>query len=238
VYRQLRAAYWRAAKPELYHRLQEDRARLRPFVPRDGLAFDIGANRGDMSALYQDLGARVIAVEPVPQLAALIRRRFKATVEQAAVGSQPGTGELRLGRDVNHSTMSSAYGARFGERLTEETISVRVTTLDQLMERHGVPDFIKIDVEGFEPEVLRGLTHQIRALSFEFQYDLLDQAEECLRILGRLGDYGFRFAENLLTGSTRLWPDQPTDARTVVDRIRETMSPSSYGDVYAVLSGR
>ena len=45
---------------------------------------------------------------------------------------------------------------------------VPVTTLDALIERHGVPSFVKVDAEGFEEEVLQGLSRSIKALSFEF----------------------------------------------------------------------
>jgi FkbM family methyltransferase len=204
-------------------------------VPRNGLVFDIGANHGDMTALFQDLGARVIAVEPVPSLAALVKRRFRTTVEQAAVGSRAGESELRLGRVPNHSTLSPEYAGRFGDRLSEEVISVRVVTLDALVERHGTPDFIKIDVEGYESEVLRGLSSPVAAVAFEFQYDLLGIAEECCAMLGRLGNYGFRFAENTLTGSTALSPDEDVPAGEVLARIRDTMAPASYGDIYAAV---
>jgi FkbM family methyltransferase len=189
-----------------------------------------------MTALYQDLGARVVAVEPIPYLAALIRRRFHATVEQAAVGATAGRLALRVGRVPNHSTLSAAYAERFADRLSDTTIDVEVVTLDQLVGRHGLPDFVKIDVEGFEADALRGLHSPVAAVCFEFQYDLPDVTAECLSSLGRLADYGFRFAENLLGGSTPLWPgphDPPADATTLLARIRRTMASGSYGDIYA-----
>jgi FkbM family methyltransferase len=235
IYRRLRAAYWRALKPALYRRLVADRERLRPYVPRNSLVFDIGANRGDMTALFQDLGARVIAVEPVPELAAMIKRRFRATVEQAAVADEAGEGELTLGLIPNHSTMSSDYERRFGDRLSGSKIPVQIVTLDGLRDRHGMPDFVKIDVEGFENAVLRGLSQPVRALTFEFQRDLLHIAEECCSILERLGPYRFRFAENHLAGSSPLWPGENVRADVILSEITRTMPPAGYGDIYAVL---
>jgi hypothetical protein len=63
-----------------------------------------------------------------------------------------------------------------------QTIRVPVTTLDSLIKRFGVPSFIKIDVEGFELEVLSGLTHPVKCLRFEFITANLDAAFACLRL--------------------------------------------------------
>jgi FkbM family methyltransferase len=238
LYRQLRNVYWRVAKPELYRLLEADRKRLRPFVWHGALAFDIGANRGDMAALYQDLGAKVVAVEPIPEVARLISRRFHVPVEQVAVGARRGVLTLRLGRQSTHSTLSTEYAETFPDRVTDRTLTVSVVTLDDLIARYGRPHFVKIDVEGFEEEVLRGLSHPVPSIVFEFQRSLIEQTRKCLAHLDRLGSYGFQVAKNLRypEGSTPLWPSSPTSSARVLDYIRATLGAADYGDIYATLN--
>ncbi len=204
------------------------------FVGRGDVAFDIGANRGHVSEALIELGARVVAVEPNPSLAPLLRRRYgrQLTVIQAAVGDADGERILYLGQNDLHWTVSDAWRDRAPRgHVWTEAIKVPLITLDQLIDTHGNPDFVKIDVEGYEPKVLAGLSTPVSVLSFEFQGPALDFAHECLDRLEELADYRFahtvREEATLVTGfATRaeLW------ARLTELRERD---PLAYGDVLA-----
>jgi FkbM family methyltransferase len=232
VYRQARNVYRRLLKPELYAIDCRDRERLRRFVPKGSLVFDVGANIGDVTSLLLDIGARVVSIEPNPRLADVVLKRHGVTVESVALGAWEGETTLHLGRDPGHSTLSEKWRHLHPERFAE-AISVRVTTLDAMIARHGIPRFVKIDVEGYEPSVLQGLSRPLEALSFEFQRALPDATEQCVARLMRLETYRFQFVQNSSLGASELTPDQPVDFEEVLDLLAR-LPVDSYGDLYAM----
>ena len=177
-----------------------DRARLREFCERlefyrsfiheDDLCFDVGSNIGDISAVLLRLGARVIAIDPQPAAMRELRARLagnaKLTCVQAGVAESPGELELYLHDQVGTTSMVKEWSPG---RIVN-SITVPVMTLDDLIVRFGVPRYCKIDVEGFELNVLRGLSRQLELLSFEFHADQknMTAASRCLNLLEQLGD--------------------------------------------------
>jgi FkbM family methyltransferase len=171
-----------------------DRALYRPHIRPGDLVFDVGANRGDKTAVFVALGARVLAIEPDARTAAALRLRFArdSRVQVLAAGIGATTGEM-LFHPSPHPTRSTFTVDRMRRLGDGDLIAwgpgvrVPISTLDALIATHGVPRFCKIDVEGYEPEVFRGLSQPLPALSFEFHGELLDDASGCIETLGRLG---------------------------------------------------
>ena len=209
------------------------------FVSPGSLVFDVGANMGDRTAVLVELGARVVAVEPQADCAAVLRERFgeAVTVEQAALGSAEGKAELHVASAHTISSLNSDWvervqaSGRFSEYRWEETVGVPVTTLDALIERHGVPDFVKVDVEGYELEVIRGLSRPVPVLSFEFDFELIEQRLACVDRLAELGMGAFNFSRG---ESLELALDEWVGAAPIKAYLERTpRDVLFFGDVYA-----
>jgi len=115
----------------------------------------------------------------------------------------------------------------------DATETVPVTTLDALIAEHGSPRLIKIDVEGFEAEALRGLSRAVPWIAFEYLPAALDVAAACLDRLEALGDYRY----NLVPGERLAfalpdWLRAPALRAALAERARDGRS----GDVYARLT--
>ena len=175
------------------------------FVRRGDLVFDIGAHVGDRVASFRRLGARIVAVEPQPAMVRVLKlfygRSADVAIEVAAVGRGVGTTCMMINVDnptvstASHEFLNAARDAPgWKTQRWIKSVPVRVTTLDELIGKHGAPSFIKIDVEGFEEEALLGLTRAVKALSFEFTTIQRNVALACIERCIALGYARFNAA--------------------------------------------
>ncbi|WP_034271646.1 FkbM family methyltransferase [Haloechinothrix halophila] len=234
----------------MYHGVPGRRRRMVRFFgeflgPGD-VAFDVGAHVGSRVAAWRTLGARVIAVEPQPDCVRVLRLLYGRDPDVAivplAVGARPG--RARMGISTATPTVSSLStdwieSVRADRRFTrvrwDSSIDVAVMTLDDLIARHGEPAFCKIDVEGFEVDVLTGLSRPLRALSFEYLPPAHDAAIEALERVDRLGAGGYRY--NYSPVETMRWASERwLDAEDLVRLLDRFRPLGRSGDVYARLA--
>lgn len=210
------------------------------FVGRGDLVVDVGAHVGDRVRAFRALGARVIALEPNPLLARVLRvlhgRDAGVAVVEAAAGAGEGRAVLRLNRaNPSVSTLSDDFLAQAdgaagweGQRWDGEA-SVAVTTLAALEQAYGPATFVKIDAEGFEPEILAGLGTPPAALSFE----ITTAAREIGRLaLARAVEHGygrFRFSE----GESHRFSTGWMDGAAMDAHLAALPTEANSGDVYA-----
>lgn len=210
----------------------------RDFVRSQDLVFDIGANLGDRSKIFRALGGRVVAVEPTSYCVGYLKSLFNhdpaVVVVPKAVGQSIGQGEIHVNEQLPVlSTMSSKWinDSRFSQQTHwEKTEIISITTIDALIAEFGTPSFCKIDVEGFELQVLSGLSQPLPMLSFEFMYEFLDDAVACMDKI--LNQYNAKFNYNVGEEMDLVLAEWVSKER-LLELLRDHKNPALWGDIYA-----
>ena len=213
------------------------------FIKPGDLCFDIGAHTGNRTGTWLSMGAKVVSAEPQPAFIRLLQKKYahnpRFLLESKAIGSNPGKARLHISRmNPAISTLSDDWRkimTDFEPALAwEDYADVEVETLDELLARYGSPAFCKIDVEGYEMEVLSGLSVPLPALSFELFPTTPERTIACIKKIGKLGNYEYNWS---LTESFRMNSPSWLNASGMIHTIKAYSGHKS-GDIYARLQSR
>lgn len=186
---------YRAVDPRIRAERQNDIALFSGIVNKGDLVFDIGANMGEKTSVFLNLGARVVAVEPNPNCVAHLKKHVAKqgdlTVVEAGCGSAVGRATLNFSGTDKTASLREDWFALSQSETAVQALDVAVVTLTDLMSEFGVPRYIKIDVEGFESEVLKGLDQPAPLLSFEYHLRELEDLRASMSGLERLGAWHY-----------------------------------------------
>lgn len=174
------------------------------FIPNGQLCFDVGANIGNRVKIFLRLQANVIAIEPQSECVKILKQVFGENIHlriiDSGLGEHEGEAELMISDSSTISSMSPEWIAsvkqsgRFSEYNWNKRKQVPLTTLDRLIEQYGTPDFVKIDVEGFEYQVIRGLSQPLSMISLEFVPEYIASTLKCIDHLETLGKINLNYS--------------------------------------------
>ena len=209
------------------------------FVKKGDLSFDIGAHRGHRTEILLQLGAKVVAIEPQKDLYKYLKFKFgkKIQLENCGISSKNGTEALFINNYSSLSTFSQSWVDEFqkGRFANSRWIAkkiIEVHTLDYMIEKYGLPDFCKIDVESYEYEVLSGLNKNIRYISFEFMIPenlyILKKCINHLISLNPLAEFNYASEDKLKLAL----PEWILSSQINEFLDLEIFSTSSWGDIY------
>lgn len=219
----------------IFRRLQEKKF-FSQFVKKGDLCFDVGACYGDKTKVFLKLGAaKVICVEPskicINHLNKVFRNNINVVIVNKGVADKKGFMKLYTSKaEPAIATMNTTWKrkGRFKVYSWDYSYRVPITTLDQLIQQYGMPAFCKIDVEGFELSVLKGLTKPIRSLSFEFHKENLEDAKQAMEYLTALGDISFNYSIH-----DKLLLSRWITAQILYQKLSDINDSNLCGDIYA-----
>jgi FkbM family methyltransferase len=220
---------------------EEDEQRLnfyREFVNPGDLVFDVGANLGSWSKVFLKLGANVVAFEPqqlcIDFLTRVLCQHPQFKLCRTALGARSETAQMHISDTHYISSLSldwieaTSRSGRFQGHNWRTKQSVEIDTLDNAIAVHGCPRFMKVDVEGYEFEVLSGLSQSIDCISIEFTPERIDNTYQCIDYVCAMAETEFQISlRESLTFELPTW-----SSPEIVKQLLEEIDPTYYGDLY------
>jgi len=210
------------------------------FLQKNDLVFDVGANIGNRVEAFLSIGAKVVAIEPQKDCRRILNIKFgnKITIVPEGLGDKEEIKTLYIADSNTISSFSKEWiddvkKDRFADENWNKTEKIKLTTLEKLISKYGKPKFIKIDVEGFELMVLKGLKQPIDYISIEYTVpEQIEQAKDCVTYLHNISNkYIFNYS---LGESMKLELNEFLNYDKFVQLMNtEQFKNSSNGDIYA-----
>ena len=205
--------------------------------------FDVGANYGNRIAPLMGMGIKVIAVEPQEKCIRFLKAKYgdKITIVPKGLGASEGVETLYISNAHTISSFSKDWikatqeSGRFSQYNWNKEQKIEMTTLDVLVDIYGRPKFIKIDVEGFEYEVLKGLSSPVAAVSFEYTVpEKLQSVSDCINRIVEISN-GSSVEFNYSIGESMEWAlSEWLSPRAMEEEIgRDEFIATKFGDIYA-----
>lgn len=175
------------------------------------LIFDIGANRGLFAdkclSMYNDV--KIILIEANPDLINFLESKYvnndKVKILNCLISNEPDK-MIDFYISNNYDVVSTASLGWINEsRFTnncrwDKVVKIKSKTIDNLIDEFGNPDLIKIDVEGYEYEVIQGMTKKQKDVCFEWAEEKYEDANNCCNYLEKLGykNFGYILSDNYM----------------------------------------
>lgn len=206
----------------------------REFFSEGDLVYDVGANTGSWTQACLDNGAgHVLAIEPQKSLCDGLVNRFMdkpVRILHCAVGDFRGQAQMFQCEANTIASLNPEWTKhRFSSYSWEQGETVMVITLDEVIGYYGLPVFIKIDVEGYEPKVLSGLTIPINGYCLEYTAEFMNQLYECIALIERFGKHEFSYNLGDYPEFKCPWVDRDT----IILEMQKIYKPDVWGNFYA-----
>lgn len=208
------------------------------FICENDLVFDVGANFGNRIKTFLALNAKVTAVEPQPACCKYLKNKYgdRINLIEKAVGAKNQVKQMFMSNNSAISSFSeewinSVKQNRYNDQEWKKGDLIEQTTLDDLIEKFGNPSFIKIDVEGYESEVIKGLNKETKLISFEYTVpEQKDKAIECinhLKLINKSVECNYSLGESMEFQLQNWISDSE-----IIELIQSNDFPTEVGDIY------